>query len=140
MTTTQAAVNPFHGLAEEASAILRDLLVAEGLANEAFSVLPPFERAVHAAVAVVESDISDISDISDTSGVATLEFALAYLTGRIAKEQVIALQTARNQARAALARAELHWRAAIEAERRRVARESSAASPRPEAPQPARPS
>lgn len=108
--TTQAAVNPFQGLAEEASATLRDCLVAEGLGSEAPAVLLPFERAVSAAVAAVEGSQPD--DV-------TRDFALAYLTGRIAKEQVIALQNARNQASAARARAEHHWRAAIEAERRR---------------------
>ncbi len=123
MTTTQAAANPFYGLAEQASATLRDLLVAEGLANEAFAVLPPFERAVHATVAVVEAD---------TSSEVTLEFALAYLTGRIAKEQSVALQQARNQARAARERAEEHWRAAIDAERRRLAHEAPGSNPRPE--------
>ncbi len=117
MTTTSAAGNPFHGLAEEASATLRECLVAEGLATEAPTVLPPFERAVRAAVAVVAGSVPD--DI-------TLDFALAYLTGRIAKEQVIALQTARNLINGARTRAEHHLRAAIEAERRRVALESPA--------------
>ena len=120
MTTTPAARNPFHGLAEEASATLRDCLAAEGLATEAPTVLPPFERAVRAAVTVVEESLLD--DLA-------LDFALAYLTGRIAKEQVIALQTARNLVIAAHARAEHHLRAAIEAERRRVALEQPVMEP-----------
>lgn len=59
-----------------------------------------------------------------------LALALAYLTGRIAKEQVIALQHARNLVNAAHARAEHHWRAAIAAERRRVALESPTREPK----------
>lgn len=110
MTTTRAAVNPFLGLAEQASATLRECLVAEGLAVEAPSVLAPFERAVRAAVAVVEADLPD--DLP-------LDFALAYLTGRIAKEQSVALAAARSQASAARALAERRWQAAIEAERLR---------------------
>ena len=120
MTTTPAAGKPFHGLAEEASATLRDCLVAEGLATEIPTVLPAFERAVRAAVAVVAGSVPD--DLP-------LDFALAYLTGRIAKEQVIALQTARKLVSAAHARAEHHLRAAIEAERRRVALEPPALEP-----------
>ncbi len=112
MTITSAAANPFHGLAEQASATLRDCLVAEGLAHEAPAVLPAFERAVRAAVAVVEESVPD--DL-------TRDFALAYLTGRIAKEQSVALANARAQASAARTRAEQHWRAAIAAERRRAA-------------------
>ncbi|HEU0026714.1 MAG TPA: hypothetical protein VFQ25_06320 [Ktedonobacterales bacterium] len=115
MTTTPDAENPFQGLAEEASATLRELLVAEGLADEIPAVLPPFERAIRASVAAVEGGAPD--DV-------TLEFALAYLTGRIAKEQVIALQSARAQVNAARERAEHHWRGAIEAERRRLALEA----------------
>lgn len=124
MTSTSAAGNPYHGLAEQASATLRDCLVAEGLAYEASTVLPLFERAVRAAVAVVEANATD--DF-------TREFAQAYLTGRIAKEQVIALQNARNLASAARAHAEHHWRAAIEAERRRVALEPPVGPKRVEA-------
>jgi hypothetical protein len=116
MTTNPDAGNPFQGLAEEASATLRECLVAEGLAAEIPTVMLAFERAVHAAVAAVEGSAPD--------GLS-LDFALAYLTGRIAKEQSIALQSARGQVRAARTRAEQHWRAAIEAERRRVAPEQS---------------
>lgn len=115
MTTTPAAMNPLHGLAEEASATLCECLAAEGLTDEAPTVLPPFERAVRASVAAVVGSAPDVD--------VTLDFALAYLTGRIAKEQVIALQHARNLANAARARAEHHWRTAIEAERRRLALE-----------------
>jgi hypothetical protein len=116
MTTIPADGNPFHGLADEASATLRECLAAEGLIDEAPTVLPPFERAVRASVAAVVGSAPD-DDV-------TLDFALAYLTGRIAKEQVIALQNARNLANAARARAEHHWQAAIAAERRRSALES----------------
>jgi hypothetical protein len=115
MTTTPDAGNPFQGLAEEASATLRELLAAEGLSDEIAAVLPPFERAIRATVAAVMADAPD--DV-------TLEFALAYLTGRIAKEQVTALQSARAQVKAARERAENHWQAAIEAERRRLALEA----------------
>lgn len=115
MTTTPDAENPFQGLAEEASATLREILVAEGLADEIPAALPPFERAIRATMAAVEGGAPD--DV-------TLEFALAYLTGRIAKEQVIALQNARAQVNAARERAEHHWRSAIEAERRRKALEA----------------
>ena len=118
--TTPAAKNPFEGLAEEASATLRDILVAEGLADEVPAALPPFERAVRAAVAAVMGNAPD--DFA-------LDFALAYLTGRIAKEQVIALQNARNLVSAARAHAEQHWRAAIEAERRRLGLEAQRIAP-----------
>ena len=113
MTSIPADSNPFHGLAEEASATLREFLAAEGLTDEAPAVLPPFERAVRASVAAVVGS-APADDV-------TLDLALAYLTGRIAKEQVIALQNARTLADAARARAEHHWRAAIAAERRRLA-------------------
>jgi hypothetical protein len=49
-----------------------------------------------------------------------LEFALAYLTGRIAREQALAIQRARSQVNTAREVAERRWRAAIEAERRRL--------------------
>lgn len=115
MTTTSAAGNPFHGLTEEASATLRDCLVAEGLADEVTTVLPPFERTVRASIATVQTDLP--ADLP-------LDFALAYLTGRIAKEQVRALQHARDLVQTARAHAEHHWQAAIDAERRRVTRQS----------------
>lgn len=117
MTTNPTTGNPFHGLAEQASATLRDCLATEGLATEAPAVLPQFERAVRAAVAAVADSVPD--DLG-------LEFALAYITGRIAKEQSIALAHARAQAHAARWRAEQHWRAAIAAERRRVTLEPPA--------------
>ncbi len=116
-----ATMNPYQGLAEEASATLQELLVAEGLAAEVPTVLPPFERTVRAFVAVVESKAQD--DL-------TRDYALAYLTGRIAKEQVIALQNARNLVNTAHARAEHHWQAALEAERRRVALETPMIEPK----------
>lgn len=116
MTTPSAAGNPFHGLAEEASATLRDLLVTEGLADEMTSVMPPFERAVRAAVATVQSGLP--TDLA-------LDFALAYLTGRIAREQVRALQIARELVQTARAHAEHHWQVAIAAERRRITLEPS---------------
>ncbi len=118
MTTPSAAGNPFYGLADEASATLRDLLAAEGLADELTSVMPPFERAVRAAVATVQSSLP--ADLA-------LDFALAYLTGRIAREQVRALQTARDLVQTARAHAEHHWQVAIEAERRRIALETEQA-------------
>ncbi len=118
MTTTSAAGNPFHDLAEEANATLRDLLVAEGFADEATTVLPPFERAVRASIATVQTDLP--SDLP-------LDFALAYLTGRIAREQVRALQHARDLVQTARANAENHWQAAIAAERRRVTLETERA-------------
>jgi|SRR5512146_1403958 hypothetical protein len=120
MTTSPDTENPFQGLAEEASATLRELLVAEGLADEIPAVIPPFERAVRATLAAVKGIAPD--DL-------TLEFALAYLTGRIAREQVIALQSARNLVISARDRAERHWRAAIEAERRRQALEPATPAP-----------
>ncbi len=110
MTTGSPATNPLDGLAAEASATLTECLVAEGLASEAPDVLPAFERAVRATIRAVEATLPD--DL-------TLDFALAYLTGRIAKEQVTALKHARALAREARTQAERHWRAAIEAERRR---------------------
>lgn len=112
MEPTPVAMNLFEGIAAEASATLRELLAAEGLTGEATSVLPPFERAVRAAVTAVETSLP--SDLPR-------DFALAYLTGRIAKEQVIALQTARDLVNTARTRAEHHWQGAIEAERRRLA-------------------
>lgn len=121
MMTTPVDDNPFYGLAEEAIAILHELLATEGLTDEAPNVLPPFERAVRAAVTAVEAEMP--ADLP-------LDFALAYLTGRIAKEQVIALQNARNLANAARTRAEHHWKAAIEAERHRLALESSMIEPK----------
>lgn len=117
MTSPRAAGNPFLALAEQASATLRDELAAAGLALEASTVLPAFERAVRAAVAVVEAEAPE--DV-------TLEFALAYLTGRIAREQAVALRTARELGATAHAQAERHWRAAIEGERRRRGHEIAA--------------
>ena len=117
MATLPADSNPFEGLADEASVTLRELLDAEGLAREAPAVLPDFNRAVRATVAAVEANPP--ADLP-------LDFALAYLTGRIAREQVIALKNARTLATAARMRAEDHWRAAIEAERRRLAMEPPA--------------
>lgn len=119
MTSGPAAMNPFDGLAAEASATLTECLVAEGLANEAPEVLPAFERAVRATIRAVEASPPD--------GLS-LDFALAYLTGRIAKQQVIALHNARALARAARTQAEHHWRAAIETERHRQALEEAPAS------------
>ncbi|HEX9035992.1 MAG TPA: hypothetical protein VF808_03290 [Ktedonobacterales bacterium] len=116
MTTARAAVDPYQGLVEEACATLRELLEAEGLTLEADALLPPFERAVRATVAVVAGGAPD--DLAP-------DFALAYLTGRIAREQATTIQTAREQARAAVTRAERHWAAAIEAERRRLASETA---------------
>ena len=117
MTNGPAAMNPFDGLAAEASATLTECLVAEGLANEAPEVLPAFERVVRASIRAVEASPPD--------GLS-LDFALAYLTGRIAKQQVIALQHARALARTARTQAEHHLRAAIEADRqRRLALEAS---------------
>lgn len=109
--------NPYLGLAEQARATLRDLLVEAGLGAEATTVLPPFERAVRAAVAAVETGLP---------GDLSLEFALAYLTGRIAREQALALQRARRLAATARARAERRWQGAIEAERGRIARAAAA--------------
>ena len=114
---TSASADPFDGLAEEACATLRDVLDAQGLALEAPSALAPFERAVRSAVAAVKSAMPD--DLP-------LDFALAYLTGRIAREQALAIQRARSQVNAVRAAAERHWQAAIEAERRRLADTSSA--------------
>lgn len=114
MATLPADSDPFDGLTDEANVTLRELLDAEGLGGEAPEVLPAFKRAIRAAVAAVQSGLP--ADLP-------LDFALAYLTGRIAREQVIALQNARNLANTARVRAEDHWRAAIESERRRVAPE-----------------
>ena len=70
MTTTPAARNPFHGLAEEASgAPAIPVPVAEDLATGAPTVRPRVERAVRAAVTVVEESLLD--DLA-------LDFALAY--------------------------------------------------------------
>jgi ParB-like chromosome segregation protein Spo0J len=124
MTTASSGADPFQGLAEEACATLCEYLDAEGLTLEAAALLPAFDRAIRATIAVVAGGAPD--DLPP-------DFALAYLTGRIAREQTIAIQTARNQARAAITRAEEHWRAAIEAERGRAARAASASStPTPE--------
>jgi hypothetical protein len=111
MTSAHTNMNPFDGLAEEACATLRDYLCAEGLALEAAAAMAPFEREVRAAIAAVESAMPD--DLP-------LEFALAYLTGRIAREQALAIQRARSQVNTAREVAERRWRAAIEAERRRL--------------------
>lgn len=119
MTTARASMNPFDGLAEEACATLRDYLVAEGLALEAPAALPAFERAIRATIAAVESTVP--KDLP-------LEFALAYLTGRIAREQALVIERARSQASAARDAAERHWQAAIERERRRLAHEPTPAS------------
>ena len=125
MTSPRASANPFLALAEQASATLRDELAAAGLALEAPTALPAFERAVRAAIAAVESDAPD--DV-------TLDFALAYLTGRIAKEQATALRTARERVNAARAHAERHWRNAIEAERGRRAARAATHDATPRAP------
>jgi hypothetical protein len=114
MATLPADSDPFDGLTDEANVTLRELLDAEGLGGEAPDVLPAFKRAIRAAVAAVQSGLP--ADLP-------LDFALAYLTGRIAREQVIALQNARTLANTARARAEDHWRGAIETERRRLAQE-----------------
>lgn len=128
---TSASMDPFDGLAEEACATLRDYLDAEGLALEAPAALAPFERAVRAAIAAVEATKPD--DLP-------LDFALAYLTGRIAREQALAIQRARSQVNAARAAAEQHWQAAIEAERRRLSHAARPAAPaqQAEAPRQAR--
>lgn len=122
MTTARASMNPFEGLAEEACATLRDYLVAEGLALEAPAALPSFERSVRATIAAVESAMP--TDL-------TPEFALAYLTGRIAREQALVIERARSQASAAREAAERHWQSAIERERRRLARASASATTEP---------
>lgn len=114
MATLPADDDLFSGLTDEASVTLRELLDDAGLGNEAPNVLPAFNRAVRAAVAAVVAGLP--ADLP-------VDFALAYLTGRIAREQVIALQNARALANTARDRAEGHWRAAIEAERRRLAQE-----------------
>jgi len=119
MTTARASMNPFDGLAEEACATLRDYLVAEGLALEAPEALPLFERSVRATIVAVESAMP--TDLP-------LEFALAYLTGRIAREQALVIERARSQASAARDVAERHWQAAIERERRRLAHAPTVAS------------
>lgn len=111
MTSAHSTMDPFDGLAEEACATLRDCLGAEGLALESAAAMAPFERAVRAAIAAVESAMP--ADLP-------LEFALAYLTGRIAREQALAIQRARSQVSAAREVAERRWQAAIEAERRRL--------------------
>lgn len=119
MTTARASMNPFDGLAEEACATLRDYLVAEGLALEAPAALPSFERSVRATIAAVESTMP--TDLP-------LDFALAYLTGRIAREQALVIERARSQVSAARDAAERHWQAAIESERRRLARATASAT------------
>lgn len=118
MTSAHSSMDPFDGLAEEACATLRDCLDAEGLTLESAAAMGPFERAVRAAIAAVESAMP--ADLP-------LEFALAYLTGRIAREQALALQQARSQVNAAREVAERRWQAAIETERRRLARASTEA-------------
>ena len=128
MTSAHTNMNPFDGLAEEACATLRDYLYAEGLALEAAAAMAPFEREVRAAIAAVESAMP--ADLP-------LEFALAYLTGRIAREQALAIQRARSQVNAAREVAERRWQAAIEAERRRI---TDSAAEAEAAPRQARPS
>jgi hypothetical protein len=112
-------MNPFDRLAEEACATLRDYLAAEGLALEASAALPSFERSIRATIAAVESTVPN--DLP-------LDFALAYLTGRIAREQALVIERARSQVSAARDAAERHWQAAIERERRRLARASTQAT------------
>ena len=131
MTNASSAKDPLNGLVEEACATLREYLDAEGLTLEAAALLPAFERAIRATIAVVAGGAP--ADLPP-------DFALAYLTGRIAREQTIAIQTARSQARAAITRAEDHWRAAIEAERARAARAvTPAPTPAPTASAPSQP-
>jgi hypothetical protein len=98
-------------IATEACETLRQILEFEGLTLEAATLLPPFERAIRATIAAVESGAPE--DFSP-------DFALAYLTGRIAKEQVRAIEAARAQVRAAAERAANHWNHAIAAEQRRL--------------------
>jgi hypothetical protein len=115
MMTTSGDIN-FQSLADEASDTLRQILEIEGLTFEAAALLPQFERAIRATIAAVEGGAPD--DLSP-------DFALAYLTGRIAKEQVAVIQAARDTVRSATLRAEQHWRNAIEAERRRIAQQAA---------------
>jgi hypothetical protein len=111
--TTEPTINrvDLQQIAIEACETLRQILEAEGLTLEAATLLPPFERAVRATIAAVESGAPE--DFSP-------DFALAYLTGRIAKEQVRAIEAARAQVRAAADRAANHWNHAIAAERHRL--------------------
>jgi hypothetical protein len=98
-------------IATEACETLQRILEIEGLTLEAATLLPPFERTIRATIAAVESGAPE--DFSP-------DYALAYLTGRIAKEQVRAIEAARAQVRAATERAVNHWNHAIAAERRRL--------------------
>lgn len=109
-------------IANEACETLRQVLDVEGLTLEAATLLPQFERSIRSTIAAVESGAPE--DFSP-------DFALAYLTGRIAKEQVRAIEAARAQVRAAAERATNHWSHAIEAERRRLSGDAGGARPQP---------